>query len=283
MVRRGEVVEVYPGVYATVKLASTGQEKWPHALLALAALLATTSRQAVASHESAARIHGLDLLNDPPDGMVTLTRPPGSYTGRGRRIRFRAADLPDCDVTRCHEVRVTTPARTVVDFARGTSFMEAVVAADSALRLSKTTRAEMEAVLARCGHWPGIERARRVVAFADARAESVLESCARVVFHEHGLPPPELQAYIDTPERPYRVDFYWPQFRTIAEADGLKKYQTSGRAIYQLHRDQLLRETRNHIVHFTWRELFHDQLETLSRITRCFSVSPTDFAWDPYT
>ena len=55
---------------------------------------------------------------------------------------------------------------------------------------------ELHRVLASCDAWPGIGNATAVVKFASPLAESALESCARVVFHEKGLPPPELQVVI---------------------------------------------------------------------------------------
>ena len=128
--------------------------------------------------------------------------------------------------------------------------------ADSALRDKQATRGELEAVLARCERWPGIQRARRVVAFADPRAESVLESISRVAFHEHGLPPPELQVWVgDDDEITGRVDFLWRQHRTIAEADGAIKYTGAAKALAQLNRDARLREAGFEVVHFTWPEI----------------------------
>ena len=147
-------------------------------------------------------------------------------------------------------------ARTVVDLARTVPFAAGVVVADSALRDKQATRGELEAVVARCERWPGIQRARRVVAFADPGAESVLESISRVAFHQHGLPPPELQVWVgDDDEITGRVDFLWRQHRTIAEADGAIKYTGAARALAQLNRDARLREAGFEVVHFTWPEI----------------------------
>jgi Protein of unknown function (DUF559) len=111
-------------------------------------------------------------------------------------------------------------------------------------------------VLVRCPRWPGIQRARRLVAFADPLAESVLESISRAVFHEHGLPPPELQVWVgDEDEIAGRVDFFWREQRTIAEADGAIKYTGPARALAQLNRDARLRAAGFEVVHFTWPEI----------------------------
>jgi hypothetical protein len=272
LVKRGDLVAVRYGVYATAWFLAMASKdpKSGHALEVAAVMLSTPTRPVVASHESAARIHGLDLLNAPPKELVTLTRLPGSATGHWRGARFAAAKFSRRDVTNFFGVPVTTPARTVVDLARATPFMDGVVIADSALRLTKVTKPELVATLDRCRQWRGADKARRVVEFSHRLAESVLESCARVVFDRNGLEPPELQVSFDTAGGVYRADFYWRKYLTIAEADGLQKYDDKTKAISQLRRDQFLRDTGRHVVHFTWRELFYQEaLLIRTRADRC--------------
>jgi hypothetical protein len=153
-------------------------------------------------------------------------------------------------------VPVTSVGRTVVDLARTLSFAEGVAVADSALRTGQTSREELDTVLARCARWPGCQRARQVAAFADPRAESVLESISRAAFHELGLPPPELQVWVGGEEVIVgRVDFLWRKYRTIAEADGAIKYTRPDRALAQLDRDARLRAAGYEVVHFTWPQI----------------------------
>ena len=222
---------------------------------------------------SAAQLHGLRLLTQPPDGTVTLTVPPGSRTGRhAARIICHAAELPEQQVTKRYGVPVTTAARTVADIARTTTFMEGVVVADAALYERHASRSELRRVLAGCERWPGTSRARQVIDFADGLAESVLESCARVLFRDHGLPPPELQVHITGRDRTMiaRVDFFWRRYRVIAETDGLLKYDSGDRAIAERRRDRLLLEAGFEVVHVTWQELFSDPARVAGRIREAF-------------
>jgi hypothetical protein len=274
LVKRGALVPVRHGVYITAQIAAAAERnpRLKQALRAAAVMLVTAPQRAVASHETAALIHGLDVLHARVD-RVTLTRQPGSNTGRTRQ-RFRAAELLPAHVTKRYGVPVTTPARTVVDLGRSVPFMDAVVVADCALRLRMTTKDELRAVLDRCAGWAGADRARRVVEFGDGRSESVLESCARVVFDRHGMEPPELQVLLETADGLYRVDFYWRKYLTVAEADGLVKYQNPKKAIDQLKRDQLLRETGRNVVHFTWHELFSSEGVVIGRIENSFNTPP---------
>jgi hypothetical protein len=152
-------------------------------------------------------------------------------------------------------VPVTTVSRTVVDLARTLSFREGVVVADSALRQRLTSKKELRAVLADCPRWPGVRQAREVVEFADGLAESVLESIARVLFRDGGLPPPELQIELGGDGVSYRVDFMWKEFRTIVEVDGKQKYDDRSRFGYERRRDVWLRNAGYEVVHFSWQEI----------------------------
>jgi hypothetical protein len=122
-----------------------------------------------------------------------------------------------------------------------------------------------------CARWPGIQAAKRAVAFADARAESVLESLARVVFHEHGLPPPDLQAWVgDDRDVVGRADFLWRAFRTVGEADGAVKYADPARAMAQLERDARLRAAGFEVVHFTWQQITRSPDHVIASVRTAF-------------
>jgi Protein of unknown function (DUF559) len=255
--RRGDLLVVRRGIYApgarARKLLSL---KGGDELLAIGAAtaLAGAGAGAVVSHQSAAYLHKIDLVGR-RDLTVHLTRPPGADMHAPARIRLHSADLPAAHVTLRLGLRVTTPARTSIDLARTLPFRAGVVAADSALHRRAATVAELQSVLAVCSRWPGAARAADVIGFADGRSESPLESIARVVFRDCGLPPPTLQALVGTASDVARVDFFWGQYRTIVEVDGAVKYADPLRARAQLERDSWLRSLGYEVVHFTWDEI----------------------------
>lgn len=275
LTKSGQLVKVRRGVYATSNVMARAENDpgLRHAL-DVVAVSDTRIRKGVASHHSAARLLRLSLLNAPPPGTVTLTVPPGTRVSCYARpgVICHMADLPDDHVTRMYGMPATTAARTVVDISRTATFMEGVVVADSALYERHTSKAELRRTISRCERWPGLAQARQVVEFADALAESAFESCARVVFHEQGLPPPELQVHISGRDRTViaRVDFFWRRYSVIAEADGLLKYDSGERAIAELKRDRLLREAGYEVIHFTWQELFRDPVRVAGRIRAAF-------------
>jgi hypothetical protein len=259
LVQRGAWLRLAHGVFAPAGLvaAAAGDAAGKHALR-VAAALALAGPGAVASHHSAALIHGMDMLGTGTAEPVTLTRAPGDTSRRASRpgVHIHIAALPKEHVVTWRGLPVTSAARTVVDLARASSFPAGVVVTDSALRTRQVSKAELDLCVTHCARWPGIHNARRVAAFADARSESVLESISRAAFDDQGLPPPELQAWVGTADEVIgRADFLWRAYRTVGEADGAVKYADPARAMAQLDRDARLRAAGFEVVHFTWQQI----------------------------
>lgn len=276
LVRSGQLVRMRQGVYATRRAMDwAGADPVRAHVLTVMAARATVGRNAVASYHSAALLHRLSLLKPPPAGSAALTLPLAKRWNRAQPtdVAFHASDLPPEHVTRLFKLPVTTAARTVADLARTLPFMDAVVVADSALNEEKATKPELYQVLKECAGWPGVKQARQIIDFADERAESPLESAARVVFEQSGLEPPELQATIHGPDFAFRVDFRWPGQKVIAEADGLVKYNDRKDLLAERERDHLLRAAGYTVVHFTWQELFHAQEVVIARVREALAAA----------
>jgi very-short-patch-repair endonuclease len=239
----------------------------------LAAVAAASGYPTVGSHQTAAVLHGLDLIGRPSANLVTVTRSPRDHGSRGSRagVRVHSAELPVRHVVVRDGIRLTSVARTVVDLARTCSFRDGVVVADAALRTGQTSLPEISSVICDCARWPGVRRARAVAAFSDRRAESALESLGRVVFREYRLPAPELQVWVGGDLGVVgRADYFWPRYRTIAEADGAIKYADPRQAMRQLDRDARLRDAGFEVVHFTWQEITLTPWQVAERIRAAF-------------
>ena len=268
--RRGDLIAVRRGIYAPgargrTLLSLAGGEK----LLAIGAAAALAGAEAVVSHQSAAHLHKISLLGR-ADSAVHLTRPAGAHWHAPAGIRLHSAALPPQHVKVYLGLQLTTAARTVVDLARSLPFRAGVVAADSALHQRLATKEDLLSVLESCLRWRGASVAAAVIAFADRRSESPLESIARVVFRDGGLPPPKLQALIGTAEDVARVDFFWDSYRTIVEVDGAIKYADPTRARAQLERDSWLRSLGYEVVHCTWEEITMSPEAVVARIREAF-------------
>ena len=240
----------------------------------------------VISHFTAAALSKLRVWTDnlPGDAdqpdAVWLTCPPG----KGRRNQKRAdlvlrrAGLEPADKQLVRGLPATSDARTTVDLARELPLREAVVTIDHALAVS-VGREDIDLALRRQDGWPGVQGARTAIAFADPRSESALESIARVLFAEAGLPPPVLQAQFWDGQRwlSERVDFWWPEFRTVVEVDGLAKFEAptvkQRRRLLRraFERDQRLSDRDVELVHFGWEDAVLKPEETVARLRAAFA------------
>ena len=267
--RRGELVLLRRGVYAPGPLP---EERSARLRLDAAAGVLAQPAGAVVSHEVAALLHGLPLLRPPQEAAVTLPRSVRTPLRAGE-LRVHAAGLPRWHVTTVDGIPVTSPARTVVDLARWLGTRPGLVTADAALRAGAATAAQLVGVLVDCRGWPGMRMARRVVDFADGAAESPLESVCRLAFHQQGLPPPTLQAWIRDGDWAARVDFLWPRHRTVVEADGLVKYDQPDALRVEKLRQERLEELGYRVVRVTWSQLAASPAAVADRIRRAFRLT----------
>jgi len=263
-----------------------------HRLL-VRAVLGELADGAEASHVSAAVWDGVPTWGLRLDrAHVTFARRTGGR--RDDRLYVHTASLEPDEIVVIDDVRVTSAARTVVDVARTVEFAPAVAMADAALRLGVrresqshverresagivipdvVERAALDAALRRAVGWPGVPDARRVVAFADARSESVGESRSRVAIALAGLPSLQLQWPVFLGRTTAYTDFAWPAQRTVGEFDGKVKYgrllrpgQSPGDVVYaEKLREDAIRAEDWEVVRWTWADL-HDFTDTAARI-----------------
>lgn len=266
LVDSGCLIIVRHGVYADA-VRTAGLQPPERAALQVRAEALLRRRDEVATGLTAASLHGLPFVGR-PSGTVRLSLP--REVGERPRTDRPRSWLPDDDVADLQGVRVTTLARTVVDVARTRPFAFAVVTADAALTRG-CTREEMLEVVERCRRWPGARSARRVITFADARSESALESLGRARCDEQGLPPPELQVDLGDESTVVRVDKYWKEHRTVAEADGLAKYTSLEDLRAEKLREDRLRDRGEQVVRYVWDEALRRPELVAARIRRAFA------------
>lgn len=219
----GQMLRLRRGVYVPV-------HQWERAappdrmLAAIRGTVATRRGQVVLSHGSAALLHGLPLAHY---GSLTvhITEPPSSTRRSTNGLRVHRRELDPARVVHIGDFLVTDIAQTVVDLARDSDFVDAVVAADHVLSRDRRliTREDLLAA-ARSGERPGMSRAMALVEFATDLAESPLESESRLRIRELGFPDPILQHEVVTRRTVRRLDFWWDEFGVGGEADGMAKY-----------------------------------------------------------
>jgi len=213
-VRKGGLRRVWRGVYALSE---------PDLLTRLRALDILVGDHAVACMHTAAALYGFDV---DPSGSVHVLDP-------GRRLRSTAGlvvhQREGAPLQLISSRRATSPAWTAVEVARQSRRPRCLAVLDAALHSGWCTAADLADAVDRQRGRRGIVGVRGLLRWADGRAESAMESEARLVMLDGGLPRPELQYLIRGRDGEcWRVDFAWPAARVAAEYDSVQWH--AGRA-----------------------------------------------------
>lgn len=237
----------------------------------------TLGRGWVASHGTAALLHGLVLLHPARADRLVLTVPPAT---KGHSdppgVHFHRAGLCAEHVCAVGGVIVTTIARTLVDLARGLPLLDGLVAMDAALHSGQVTAAELGAVVEQCRRWPWIRRAAQAVALADPAAESPLESQSRLFFLSHDIPMPASQVRLTRGGLFLaRSDFWWEAQRVAGEADGLAKYTDADVLRAEKLRQERIESAGIRVARWTWHDIDrpHEARRTADRLRRILGLA----------
>jgi hypothetical protein len=166
---------------------------------------------------TAAALYGFDT-EEPAD--LHVLSPPGS--------RLRSADglvvhrRDGAPLVVIGERPATSPAWTAAEVARSLRRPRLLATLDAALRSGKCSRPELWRAASQQAGRRGIVAVRELIALADGRAESPMESEARLAMLDGGLPIPTLQfELIDGNGELRRLDFAWPDRKVAVEYDGV--------------------------------------------------------------
>lgn len=229
-------------------------------LTKLAAACLAAGGGAVVSHRSAAALWGLDGYRR---ASLDLTVPRGARLRRSDVMVHSSTDLDRCGIRTREGLRVTDPARTLLDLARFTPDAALLEAIECARRQGLTDWSELLATLAKHARRgrPGIRRFRRVIAANVHRSEptdSHLELLFMALVLEHGLPEPILHHRLLDPSGGLvaEVDFAYLGLRIAIELDGSVHRQRDvfERDRYRQNRIVLSGWT---ILRFTWNDVVH--------------------------
>jgi very-short-patch-repair endonuclease len=218
-----------------------------------AALLACGSRAAI-SHWTTAAAFGLrERMEGEPVHVVAA----GGLTGRRAGVyAHRVEVLPARDVTLVHGLRMTTPARTLLDLAASTPLPRLDELVEEAEVRELVTRSELLSMLDRGAGRPGIGAFRAVVGSADEPAFTRSEAEKRLLalVRAAALPLPRTNTRIAGLE----VDAVWPQQRLVVEVDGFQYHGTRPAFERDRTRDARLLVAGYRVLRITWRRLVRE-------------------------
>jgi hypothetical protein len=207
LVKSGRIVRVRRSVYAASE---------PDVFGKLAALDLLAGQPIVACMGTAAALYGFDT--ESTSRLHFLDPGVRMRPSRDMMVHQRIG----APLRRVEGRLATAPAWTAIETARALRRPRALATLDAALHIGACTRGELDDAIREQRGRRGIVMVRELVDYADSRAESPMESEARLVFIGSGLPMPELQHHIiDRHGRRWRVDFAWPDAMVVAEYDSI--------------------------------------------------------------
>ncbi|GAA4688150.1 type IV toxin-antitoxin system AbiEi family antitoxin [Phytohabitans rumicis] len=140
---------------------------------------------------SAAYLWGVNLL--PHDAPVHVVIPERRRLRPHPRIATIRSSVATSDVTRFANVPVTTPVRTAFDLARRPPRVDALVAVDALLHRRVVKLSTLAAYAEAHRGWPGARLLGEVLALAEEKSESPMETRLRLLLIDGGLPRPVAQ------------------------------------------------------------------------------------------
>lgn len=271
----GAWVGVRRGVYIERAEWDSADDARRHLLRVVAATM-TMHVPHVLSHTSAAVVHGLACR--PFWCELVHVSHPGVRGGRTEGgVKHHPAHVPEDQIVILGNLKITSLERTAVDIAREHGVEDGVVVCDQVLSRGGK-RSAMRAVLTQMWSWPYVTQARMAVDLADAGAENIGESLARMLVVELGFGTPQTQVWVtDGGGRRARVDLLLNGH--VFEFDGRQKYvgKAGGgladdveRVLWdEKQREDWLRSLGFGISRIVWADLFGiRRAETLRRLTR---------------
>lgn len=165
-----------------------------------------------------------------------------------------------------HEGLLTVDAaRAAWEVARLSRLESGVVTLDSALHHDPDLAEPLRRLASRCCAHPRSRVARLALRLARGEVESPGEPITRVACYRYGIPAPTLQyEVLDESGRVLgRSDFYWEQYRHLAEFDGKVKYErllrpgqsASDCVVEEKRREDAMRATLRGMTRLVWVEI----------------------------
>jgi hypothetical protein len=256
-VRVGRLHPMLRGVYA-VGHRDVGQLGW------FSAALLAIGGDATLSHRAAAEIWGFRRWDG---GRIDVT-----MSRRARRrddLQLHSSFLEQKDHTRKNNLRLTTPARTLLDLAPGlteTALANLLGQAEHARLISVPS---LQKDLDRWGSVPGTKRLAATIANGPAPTRSILEVRFLPFLEKAGLPRPEINARVLR----YEVDGLYREHKLVVELDSRRWHESPLAQASDRERTAELEAHGYRIMRITARDLKRDRPRTEQRLRAALQSS----------
>ena len=252
-VEAGWLVRRHTGVYAVGFVPAARESAWHAAVLAL-------GDGAVLSYASAAALWR--MVRDTAITEVTVPTQAGHVKRDG--IVVHRQSLPAAHVTTHQGIPVTTPIRTLLDYAAIASLGAVFKAFEQAqVHLHIPPAAIAAEVIARPRH-RGNGKLRKVLVGAVDPADvlSVLELRFLRMCEAQGLPRPQVNVRMGE----WTPDFYWPEWGLVVETDSVAFHSTAGARDRDAHKDEAMGARGLEVLRLRWAAVVDRPAEAARRI-----------------
>jgi very-short-patch-repair endonuclease len=272
----GDLVRLRRGVYALGPLPARSRHLLSNGQLDLGYLAATRavvlSLDGVADRRTAALLWGMDQLVEPTHVECRVGRSQRRVSMKGVDVRVSVATgFVLHPAGGLDPVPVTTAVDTVLDCAMARPMLEAVVIADSALRVGCVSLDDLVAGASE-RRGPKTARLRRLLALMDPDSGSVLESMLRFLLVTNGLHPVSQFTVHRGKQVVGRFDFCFEAARLIVECDGRRWHDPEDVRRKDRHRDNALQRLGWRILRFDWNEVRSSPTYVLECVRDCLKL-----------
>jgi predicted transcriptional regulator of viral defense system len=252
----GRLHRVHTGVYPVGHPVLGVYGRWMAAVLAC-------GPEAALGYASAAAFW--DLRRGVPTMIDVVVATAGGRTRPGLRVH-RHPGMASDEVRIERAIRVTTPARTILDYAAVATDRELEYALDQAEIQPLTDYPALDALARAHPRHRGSVRLRRILADYEAGADNTrsdLEQAFLALCARHGLPPP----LVNEPTAGITVDFVFKGERVAVETDSWRWHR--GRAAFERdrQRDALLAAAGYTTLRFTDRQIERAETSVVRALT----------------
>ena len=243
--RRGTLLRAHRGVFRVGHRAPSTEATY------LAAVKACGTGSALSGRAAA---HYLRLIKGtPPAPEVT-----GPTERRVKGVRTRRISLQPSETRVVRGIRVTTPARTLVDLAAVLDERALARACHEAGVGYRTTPRHVNAVLARRPRSPAAAKLRRVMSGDAPVLLSKLEGGFRAMVRRIGGDLPEM----NRPAGAHYVDCRWPERRLTIELDSYTFHNSRYSWERDRDRERAARRRGDEFRRYTWEDVFEQVAAT---------------------
>ncbi len=208
---------------------------------------------ALLSHRSAAALWGVRAART--GERIEVVIPTGSPRRHPGVRAHRRIDHEAPGKREVARIPVTHPVATLVDLASSLPLGQVEAAINEADHLELVDPERLREAIDDLPRWPGVGRLRKLLHGPTITLSSTqLERHFLPIAKDAGLPAPQTQVWLDG----YRVDFFWPEFGLVVEADSLRYHRTPFKQAQDKRRDNAHAMGGRTFLHFTHGQIRHE-------------------------